>query len=74
MGTVQARCTGLVGVVPSRALDNPKCRYPKLFPNSSQEPKFRSVRSQRKTLTQRPERIQNDRDIDRLLKEGAFDN
>ena len=54
--------------------DNPKWRYPKLLSNSSQDPKFRSVRSQRKTLTQGPQRIQNDRDIDRLLKQGAFDN
>jgi hypothetical protein len=30
--------------------------------------------SQRKILTQRPERIQNDRNIDRLLKQGAFDD
>ena len=27
-----------------------------------------------KTLAQGPERIQNDRDIDDLLKQGAFDN
>ena len=30
--------------------------------------------SQRKILTQCAERIQNDRDINRLLKQGAFDN